>query len=94
MLFNSSEFIFVFLPLAVALHFLLARWSVTAAVLATTVTSLAFYIWWNPPFVVLPILSILGNYLIAHWLRSSGETWSRRLLVFGIAANMLCLGWF
>ncbi len=94
MLFNSSEFIFVFLPLAVALHFLLARWSVTAAVLATTVTSLAFYMWWNPPFVVLPILSILGNYLIAHWLRSSGETWSRRLLVFGIAANLLCLGWF
>ena len=41
MLFNSSEFIFVFLPFAVLLHFALARWSVTAAVIATTLTSLA-----------------------------------------------------
>jgi len=30
MLFNTSEFIFLFLPLAVALHFLVARRSVTA----------------------------------------------------------------
>ena len=45
MLFNSSEFIFLFLPLAVGLHFLLARLSITAAVVATTLASLAFYMW-------------------------------------------------
>ena len=42
MLFNTPEFIFVFLPAAVLLHFLLARRSVFAACVTTTVTSLIF----------------------------------------------------
>src|SRR5262245_34609468 len=94
MLFNSSEFIFVFLPFAVALHFVLARWSVAAAVAATTLTSLAFYMWWNPPFVLLPALSIVGNFAIAQAIRSSDEPWARRVLVVGIALNLLGLGFF
>lgn len=94
MLFNSSEFIFVFLPLAVVLHFVLARWSVVAAVTATTVTSLLFYAWWKPPFVLLPVLSILANFLLAQWIRGAGDAAARRLLLLGIAANLLVLGWF
>src|SRR5256885_1407905 len=95
MLFNSSEFIFVFLPLAVLLHFAVARWSVTAAVVTTTVTSLLFYAWWNPPFVLLPMLSIGVNFLIAHAMRASGEDGNaRRLLIIGIVANLAVLGWF
>jgi D-alanyl-lipoteichoic acid acyltransferase DltB (MBOAT superfamily) len=94
MLFNSSEFIFVFLPLAVGLHFLLARVSITAAVVATTLASLAFYMWWNPPFVLLPMLSIVGNFAVAQAIRSSDKEWSRRLLIIGITANLLVLGFF
>jgi alginate O-acetyltransferase complex protein AlgI len=94
MLFNSSEFIFVFLPLAVLLHFALARWSVTAAVTATTLTSLLFYAWWSPPFVLLPILSIAANFLIAQAMRASDDGIARRLLVLGIVANLAVLGWF
>ena len=58
MLFNTSEFIFIFLPLAVSLHFLAARRSATAAAIVTTLSSLIFYAYWNPPFVLLPIASI------------------------------------
>jgi D-alanyl-lipoteichoic acid acyltransferase DltB (MBOAT superfamily) len=94
MLFNSSEFIFVFLPLAVLLHFALARWSVTAAVTATTLTSLLFYAWWSPPFVLLPILSIAANFLIAQAMRRSNDGTARRLLIIGIVANLAVLGWF
>lgn len=94
MLFNSSEFIFVFLPFAVILHFALARWSVTAAVVGTTLTSLIFYAWWNPPFVLLPVLSISVNFLIAARIRASSEDVAWRLLVTGIVANLLVLGWF
>ncbi len=94
MLFNSSEFIFVFLPFAVLLHFALARWSVTAAVSATTLTSLLFYAWWNPPFVLLPALSIAANFLIAQAMRGSDEGNARRLLIIGIVANLAVLGWF
>src|SRR6185503_17743861 len=94
MLFNSSEFIFVFLPFAVILHFMLARWSVTAAVTATTLTSLLFYAWWNPPFILLPLLSIAGNFLIAQAMRGSDDGNARRLLIIGIVANLAVLGWF
>lgn len=94
MLFNSSEFIFLFLPLAFILHFLLARWSVSAAAYITTLTSLLFYAWWKTPFVLLPILSIMSNFYLAQWIRVSGEGLSRRLMVFGITANLLVLGWF
>jgi alginate O-acetyltransferase complex protein AlgI len=94
MLFNSSEFIFVFLLFAVLLHFALARWSVTAAVSATTLTSLLFYAWWNPPFVLLPVLSIAANFLIAQAMRGSEEGTARQLLIIGIVANLAVLGWF
>jgi len=94
MLFNSSEFIFVFLPFAVLLHFALARWNVAAAVAATTLTSLLFYAWWNPPYVLLPILSIAGNFLIARAMRAAPESAARRLLLAGIVANLAVLGWF
>src|SRR5436305_1734414 len=94
MLFNSSEFIFVFLPLAVLLHFLLARWNVVIAVMGTTVVSLLFYAWWKPPFVLLPILSILANFALAQAMRHASETTARRILILGIAANLGVLGWF
>src|SRR4051795_5621300 len=94
MLFNSTEFIFVFLPLAVLLHFAVARWNVTAAVTATTLTSLVFYAWWNPPYVLLPILSIAGNFLIARVMRTATRNTARCLLVAGIVANLAVLGWF
>src|SRR5262245_14878398 len=94
MLFNSSEFIFIFLPVAIGLHFLLARWSITAAVVATAITSLGFYMWWNPPFVLLPMISIVGNFAFAQAIRGSDAAWSRRLLIIGITLNLSVLGFF
>ncbi len=94
MLFNSLEFIYVFLPLAVLLHFLAARWSVNAAVTTTTLMSLVFYAWWKPPFVVWPVVSIAGNYWLARKiLRADGRT-GRRIMLAGVIANLLVLGYF
>jgi len=94
MLFNSPEFIFVFLPLAVTVHFAVARRSVAAAAITTTFSSLFFYAWWDPPFVLLPVLSIAGNFLLARMLMKLPEPGARRLMIFGIAANLLVLGYF
>ena len=94
MLFNTPEFIFLFLPLAVALHFALARWSVEAAVVGTAVTSLLFYGWWNPPFVAMPIASIAVNFWIAQRMCAAEPGAAKRLLILGIAANLLVLCWF
>jgi alginate O-acetyltransferase complex protein AlgI len=94
MLFHTSEFIFLFLPAAVALHFILARHSPHAAIVGTTITSLAFYTWWRPPFVLLPVLSILANFWIASYFTRLDERAAKRLLIIGIVANVAVLAWF
>jgi alginate O-acetyltransferase complex protein AlgI len=94
MLFNSLEFIFLFLPIVVVLHFALARRSMDAAITGTAVASLAFYAWWNPPFVVLPIVSILANFGLARWIAASTPITARHLLIAGIVGNLLVLCYF
>jgi alginate O-acetyltransferase complex protein AlgI len=94
MLFNTPEFIYLFMPAAVALHFLVARKSVDAAVLVTTVVSLLFYAWWNPPFVVLPAASILMNFWLARRMVDAGEGGAKGLMIAGITANVLVLCYF
>ncbi|MGZ5005295.1 MAG: MBOAT family O-acyltransferase, partial [Chthoniobacterales bacterium] len=94
MLFNSPEFIFVFLPAAVALHFLIARRSVSAACIATTVSSLVFYLWWKPSFVFLPVFSIVLNFVLASWIVRTGEPTAHRLMIIGVCANLFVLVYF
>jgi len=94
MLFNTTEFIFIFLPLAVGLHFVAARQAARAAVIVTTFSSLIFYAWWSPPFVVLPILSIVGNFLVARVIVDLPEPAARLSMAAGVAANLLVLGYF
>jgi alginate O-acetyltransferase complex protein AlgI len=99
MLFHSQPFILGFLPLCLAGFFLLghlggARWALRWLVVA----SLAFYAWWNPPFVLLLVGSILLNYALGQQilaLAAAGNTRaSRRFLAAGIIADLLLLGWF
>jgi alginate O-acetyltransferase complex protein AlgI len=94
MLFNTSEFIFIFLPLAVTLHFLAARRSVTAAVIVTTLSSLVFYAYWNPPFVLLPLLSIGLNFLLARGIATASKPAAYRLMLIGVIANLAVLGYY
>jgi len=94
MLFNAPEFIFLFLPIAVVLHFTLASWSVNAAVVGTTIASLVFYAWWNPPFVLMPIVSILTNFWLAGRIAAAQPVAARYLLIGGIAGNLAILSYF
>src|SRR5262245_24761309 len=94
MLFNSYEFVVLFLPIAVIAHFAAARLSIKAAVLTTTTSSLIFYAWWNPPFVLLPITSIVFNFLLAQQILSAKAIRRRNLVLAGVCANLLVLGYF
>jgi alginate O-acetyltransferase complex protein AlgI len=94
MLFNTSEFIFIFLPLAVSLHFLVARQSATAAAVVTTLSSLVFYAYWDPPFVLLPIASIGLNFLLGRFIVASPDPLARRLMLIGVLGNLMVLGYF
>ncbi len=93
MLFNSYIFIFAFLPLALAAYYLLGRISDRAAGISLAVSSLIFYAWWNPPFVLLLIGSIAFNYTISHWITRNEDFDKRQtaILTFGIAVNLAML---
>ncbi len=100
MLFNSYEFIFVFLPLALLGFFKLAKyWGRQAAIAWLVLASLAFYGWWNPAYLVLIVSSALFNYAIGTTLSrqspSARQGSGRRLiLTLGIAANLGLLIYF
>lgn len=75
MLFNSYEFIFMFLPLVLlGYYFVGQRFSKNAAIAWLVIASLFFYGWWNPRFVVLLVSSILFNFAMGYFLEKiSGE---------------------
>ncbi|MBI3434655.1 MAG: MBOAT family protein [Proteobacteria bacterium] len=94
MLFNSPEFIFLFLPAAIVLHFYLARHSIDAAILAAALASLAFYAWWSPAYALLPAGSIAANFCLANHIANTREPAARRWLFAGLAANLAVLGYY
>ena len=72
MIFSSHLFLFVFLPIALALYFLVPRW---AKHLMLTLMSYAFYGWANPLFIVLMFSSTVVDYLAGL---SIAEAWRHR----------------
>lgn len=90
MLFNSSEF-FIFFAIAACGFFLLGRVQQRVALGWLVLCSLFFYGWWNPPYVVLIVGSILFNY-VCGW--SLYRRRSKAVLVFGVALNLCAIGYF
>lgn len=74
MLFNSYEFIFLFLPLSFFIYFYLNSKRLTTASKAWLVfTSLFFYSWWNIAYLPLILISILFNYTITSTMLEYDE---------------------
>ncbi|BDC49530.1 alginate O-acetyltransferase [Bryobacterales bacterium F-183] len=89
MIFNSFEFLFLFLPLAIALYLALNHWaSHYAGRVWLTVASVFFYAWWDARFVALLAASVLFNYVVGKQCRS------RAWLVAGITGNLAALVYF
>lgn len=69
MLFNSYEFIFLFLPITFFIYFYLNHKRLTEAAKAfLVVASLFFYSYWNPVYLPLILISMVFNYQIANLL--------------------------
>ena len=100
MLFNSQEFIFVFLPVTLLGFFGLGARSRAAALLWLTAASLAFYAWWRPVNVLIIAPSIAVNYVLARVLLRQAAAGAERsgaaraLLALGIVFNVCFLGYF
>lgn len=99
MLFNSYEFIFLFLPLAFAGYFLLRTisWDILSKIWLVA-ASLFFYAYWNPVYLPVILFSLFFNYgfsfLILHKITKLSK-WKRlSWLVGGIVINVLLLGYF
>ncbi len=92
MLFHSLVFIGVFLPVTLLVFYALARSRPARVPLYwLMVASLFFYSYWNPPYVLLLLGSILVNFLIG---RALARQPSRALLVMGVAANLAVIGYY
>jgi len=92
MLFNSYEFILLFLPVTLGIYYFLGKHNYRIAITWLVAASLFFYSWWNPAYLPLILLSMMFNYAVGTLL--SGRARSRKLLTFGIVGNLGALGYF
>lgn len=82
MLFNSYEFIFLFMPVAIAGFALLSPTRHTAALLWLTALSLLFYASWDWRSLWILVASIVLNFACSLSIeRSSGLASKRRLIL-------------
>jgi D-alanyl-lipoteichoic acid acyltransferase DltB (MBOAT superfamily) len=92
-LFNSYEFIFVFLPVALLGYYLLAGAGWTRPAMAwLALASLVFYGYWAVEYLWLLLASITGNYLVGA--RIGRGVHARAWLVFGVGANLGLLAYY
>lgn len=92
MLFNSYEFVFVFLPLTFAVYFSIAKFHCTKlAKISLVLASLIFYSYWDVQYLPLLLFSILMNY----WFGTRIQKYQKRIVLFtGVAANLSLLAYF
>ena len=98
MLFNSYEFIFIFLPITFFVYFYLNNKRLTTVAKGFLVfASLFFYSWWNIIYLPLILSSIFFNYLVGITLSNKtnkkGFT-KKSILIFAITSNLALLGYF
>src|SRR6476659_2092747 len=90
MLFQSQIYVLAFLPLTVALYYLGAG-SAAARQWVLIASSLFFYGWWDPRFIILVVNQITVSWLLA---RAYERTGARAWLVAGVILNLASLGTF
>lgn len=96
MLFNSAEFLFLFLPLVYIVFQILARYGqLKLLLLWLTLSSLFFYGWWNPSYLILILTSIGVNYTCGRLLSSDRSPHYRKnALLIGLVFNLGLLGYY
>lgn len=93
MLFNSFEFIFIFLPIVLLLYFNIK--SHKARLYMLLIASYIFYGYWNYKFVALLLLTTVIDFYIGLAISKLEDPVKRkRLLQFSLAVNLSILGFF
>lgn len=92
MVFSSSTFLLAFLPVTLALYFLMPTRPLKNILLLAV--SLLFYAWGEPVYVLLMVASILLNWLLAILVERAARGRRRLLLVLSLVVNLAILGFF
>jgi D-alanyl-lipoteichoic acid acyltransferase DltB (MBOAT superfamily) len=93
MLFSSWNFMVYFLPVTLAVFYLIPSSWRTARKLWLIGASFFFYGYWKVEYVPLLMFSILANYAVAESIIRSIK-WGRTILTVGVSLNLLLLGYF
>ncbi len=94
MLFNSYQFIFIFLPLTFGVYFFLnAKSYFLVSKVWIILASLFFYSWWNINYLPLIVVSILVNFTISQLLMKDPRH-KKLFLLAGLGFNIGLLGYF
>ena len=91
MLFNSIEFLFIFLPVTFFVYFLLNKLKlVNMATGWLVIASLAFYSYWKLDYLPIILISMLFNYSIGKTLSDDNKLKinKRLIMIFAVAANV------
>jgi len=93
MLFSSNIFIFLFLPIVLFFYYIIFRNFRMFQNIILLISSLFFYAWGEPKFVLVMIISIIFNYCIALLVEyyKNNTVLARFLLIFMLICNLSVL---
>ena len=94
MLFNSIEFLFIFLPIVIFVNYYLNNKNPFFSKILLIILSLVFYGAWNIKLLPLLIFSILINFFISILIIKSVSNIKKVYTYFGIVLNILALAVF
>jgi D-alanyl-lipoteichoic acid acyltransferase DltB (MBOAT superfamily) len=97
MLFNSLEFIFLFLPITLLIFFFIGKYSSNRLAIAFLLSaSLFFYSWWNPIYLLLLLASVTFNFFIGYIINKNLQSIAKKkiFLILGVTANIILIAYF
>jgi alginate O-acetyltransferase complex protein AlgI len=95
MLFNSYQFVFVFLPVSLIGYFILGRFNRVLSAAWLAFASIVFYGYWSPKYVPLLLGSVAFNFISGRLIsRRAGGKAGKTLLIAAITVNLLLLGFY
>ncbi len=93
MVFSSPTFLFVFLPIILALYFVIKNKVYRNIILL--IFSLLFYAWGEPKYVLLMVISIVYNWAFAFAIeKSTNKSRAKLLMILAVIINIAAIGVF
>ena len=96
MIFSSTLFLFIFLPVTLLLYYIIPKRYLTAKNILLLFASLLFYGWGEPIFIFVMIVSICANHVFGYMIDKVKENKSHKriALIIAVVFNVGLLGYY